>query len=226
MSTGFTSSPSPTTTAPACAPPRRHRLVTALVVGALLALGCIASVASAPTASAHDELTGTAPADASTVATAPDSVVLHFTEPPLTIGLAVKVTGPAGDVQQGAARVDGNDVVQALLPAAPAGAYRVAWRVTADDGHASSGELTFTATADNARVATATPEAGAPTTASTSSAPSTRASTSPAAETATPATTSSGTSPVAIAVIAVVLAVLAALTLVLTRRSRGSRNGS
>ncbi len=197
---------------------RRHRLVSALAVGALLALGGIASVASAPIASAHDELTGTTPADTSTVATVPDSVVLHFTEPPVTVGLAVRVTGPAGDVQEGAAAINGKDVVQPLKPSAPAGAYRVAWRVTADDGHASSGELTFTATATaaSARVATSTPGADAQT-----------ATTTPPTE-ATPAasTTSSDTSPVAIAAIVVVLVLLAGLALVLTRRSRGDQSRS
>lgn len=134
------------------------------------------------------------------------------------MGLAVRVTGPAGDVQQGAAAINGNDVVQPLKPSAPAGAYRVAWRVTADDGHASSGELTFTATATaaSARVATSTPGADAQTSTTT---PPTEA--TPAAS-----TTSSDTSPVAIAAIVVVLVLLAGLALVLTRRSRGDQSRS
>lgn len=200
-------------------PRRRHRLASTLVAGALVTLGGVASVASAPAASAHDELTSMTPADRSSVPTTPDRVVLHFTEPPLTVGLAVRVTGPTGDVQQGTAQITGNDVVQPLLPTAPAGAYRVAWRVTADDGHASSGELTFTASAANAREATATPGAGgvavSPSGAATPTAVATAA---PAVASA--AATSSGTSPVAIAVIVGVLVILGALALVVTQRSR------
>ncbi len=121
------------------------------------ALSMALTVLGAGPASAHDAFTGSTPANGSTVATTPDSVTLDFEEPPTTIGLTVKVTGPSGDVQQGAATIEGSKVVQALEPGAPAGSYRIAWRVTSDDGHPVSGELTFTSTAANARGATATP---------------------------------------------------------------------
>ena len=219
MSITPTSSSVPTTSSTHFPSRGRHRLASTLVAGALVTLGGIASVASAPAACAHDELTSMTPADRSSISTTPDEVVLHFTEPPLTVGLAVRVTGPTGDVQQGTAQITGSDVVQPLLPTAPAGAYRVAWRVTADDGHASSGELTFTAGAANAREATATPGVGgaaaSPSNAATATAAPAVASNS--------ATTSSGTSPVAIAVVVGVLVVLGALTLVITQRSRRAR---
>ena len=221
MSITPTSSSVPTTSSTHFPPRGRHRLASTLVAGALVTLGGIASVASAPAACAHDELTSMTPADRSSISTTPDEVVLHFTEPPLTVGLAVRVTGPTGDVQQGTARITGSDVVQPLLPTAPAGAYRVAWRVTADDGHASSGELTFTAGAANAREATATPGVGGAA-ASPSNAATATATPAPAVA-SNSATTSWGTSPVAIAVVVGVLVILGALTLVITQRSRRVR---
>ncbi len=97
-------------------------------------------------AAAHDELVSTDPADGATVDVAPDQVVLTFTRPALELGTEVLVTGPDGAaVSEGPARLVDATVVQPLAASRPAGAYRVDWRVTSEDGHPISGTLAFTA---------------------------------------------------------------------------------
>ena len=133
--------------------------LVALGAGLLLALG-------AEPASAHDELRSSTPADGATLASAPPQVVLTFEEPPVALGAQVVVTGPDGAVSAGASRLDGDAVVTDVRPGAPAGRYRVEWRVTSDDGHPVSGSFGFTAQAP----AAGTPSAAA---ASPSTAPAT-----------------------------------------------------
>jgi copper resistance protein C len=114
-----------------------------VVVGAVVAL----SAAVAP-AAAHNELIAVTPADAGTVAHTPPAVVLTFDQPVLGMGTVLSVTDGAGaQVQEGRPRVVDNAVTQALRAGAPAGAYRVEWRVTSADGHAISGATTFTSRA-------------------------------------------------------------------------------
>lgn len=105
------------------------------------------SVATASPASAHDALVSTSPADGSRVRAMPAEVVLTFEEPPASVGTSVVVTGPRGIVQHGASRLVGDTVHQPLAAGAPAGRYRVAWRITSDDGHVVSGTFVFTAAA-------------------------------------------------------------------------------
>jgi methionine-rich copper-binding protein CopC len=101
----------------------------------------------APTASAHDSLVSSSPADGQTVATMPDSIVLTMNEAAVAVGTRVVVSGPHGEVQQGRPRLSKNLVEQALEPSAPAGRYTVTWRVTSADGHPVSGTFSFTASA-------------------------------------------------------------------------------
>ena len=117
-----------------------------LVLGGVV----VAQVLAAGPASAHDELISTDPAPSSTVATVPSAVTLTFAEPPLTLGMGVDVTGPAGSVSTGAPTLSGKVVRQAVQPGAQAGSYTVRWRVTADDGHPVSGSFTFVASAPSA----------------------------------------------------------------------------
>ena len=121
----------------------RHRsvsVVLALLVASAVAIGIPGS------AQAHDVLEKTNPANGVTVATLPAEVVLTFSEAPLAIGAQVVVTGPTGNLADGPPRIAGTDVVQALLPAAPAGDYTVTYRVTSDDGHPVTGTFSFHAT--------------------------------------------------------------------------------
>ncbi|MEO7447528.1 MAG: copper resistance CopC family protein [Humibacillus sp.] len=109
----------------------------------VLLLLLLAALWTPLSASAHDVLERTDPADGSTVVVTPDRISLTFSEAPLSIGTQVVVTGPAGPVQQGSPVVSGTVVSQALASAAPAGDYTVTYRVTSDDGHPVTGTLAF-----------------------------------------------------------------------------------
>lgn len=117
---------------------RTTRLLLVLV-GAVVTL----VVAAAP-ASAHNSLVSTEPISGQELGRPPATVVLTFDEPAVAMGTQVLVTGPAGTVQQGPARLVDNTVSQSILGDAPAGRYTVDWRVTSADGHPVSGTFTFT----------------------------------------------------------------------------------
>ncbi len=114
------------------------------LASALLAIELLVIVPSA--AFAHDVLERTNPADGTTVTHLPSSVVLTFSEAPLTIGAQVVVTGPSGPVSSGAPTIKGRDVTQAIATTAPGGDYTVTYRVTSDDGHPVTGTFSFHAT--------------------------------------------------------------------------------
>ncbi len=113
---------------------------------------------------AHNGLVSSSPADGSTVAEPPPSIVLTFNEPAIKTGTKVLVTGPDGAVAAGAPELIDNTVEQALQPELPAGEYTVEWRVTSADGHPINGEFSFRVRTGS--VTTPTPE---PTTGSTGS---------------------------------------------------------
>lgn len=108
-----------------------------LVIAALLGL-------AAP-ASAHDELAGSTPASGATLRTPPTAVTLTMSEPPsTTIPPVVVVTGPDGArVEDGKPTVTGSVITQALRPVSEPGAYEIAFRVVADDGHPLTGTIPF-----------------------------------------------------------------------------------
>lgn len=114
---------------------------------AVVAAVVLTSLVGAAPAAAHNSLRATSPIDGETVARTPAAVVLTFREPALDIGTQILITGPAGPVHQGPARLIDNTVSQDLQPGAPAGAYTVTWRVTSADGHTLSGVFTFTSAA-------------------------------------------------------------------------------
>jgi len=155
-------------------PVDRWRALLALVVAAALVL------LVAPTASAHDSLVSSTPADGQTVEQVPDTIVLEMNEAVVAVGTRVVVTGPDGQMQQGRPQLSKNLVEQAVRADAPAGRYTVTWRVTSADGHPVSGTFSFTATS----AATATSSGP---TASTSSPTNGSASTTAAAEPSTAA---------------------------------------
>ena len=114
-------------------------------------------------AQAHDGLVSTSPAPEGAVAAAPSTVELRFTGEPLPLGTQVLVTGPDGaPVSEGPAEIRGTAVVQQLVDALPAGAYRVEWRSTSSDGHPLSGTYGFTVAEGTSPPAAAPPveEAG------------------------------------------------------------------
>lgn len=124
----------------------RHRTRPGLAVGVLgtmAALGVLLGVAAGP-AGAHDALESTVPADDAVLPSPPSEVVLTFGADQLAMGTAVTVTGPDGDDHaEGAPRVAGDVVTQAVTLEAPAGDYTVQWRSVSGDGHPTSGEFGF-----------------------------------------------------------------------------------
>lgn len=189
--------------------PRRRAGLAALALTA----GLLAPVVVAAPASAHDALRSTNPADGTTVDTAPDAVELEMSSTPLGLGTQVQVTGPAGVVSTGDARVVDTTVSQALLADRPAGEYTVQWRVTSSDGHPVSGSFTFTSTA---AVGTPAPTA-TPTTATPTAEPS-PTSASPTADDAATTGSSSGLTGAVIGLVVVLVAAVALGALAVRRR--------
>lgn len=205
-------------------------LVRSIAVAGLLVATLFGA---AGTASAHDVLESSNPADGSTVATLPDQITLTFNKNVLALGSVLKVTGPDGSVTQGKPTVTDNKVQQAIAPGSAAGDYSVVWRVTSADGHPISGEFAFSAKAGSKAAASAetaapTTEAVTPTTSEAATPEATATDASPtlgALDTTAAETQDSGTSSALIwLLIAFVAAVLAAGIYLASRRTRPSQD--
>ena len=107
------------------------------------ALALATTIAFAPAASAHDELTGTTPNNGATVTSAPSSLELTFAEKPLAVGNQISVKAPDGSTSKATPTVDGS-TVSAPFAGHGDGAYTVTRRVVSSDGHPISGSYTFT----------------------------------------------------------------------------------
>jgi copper resistance protein C len=129
----------------------------AVGVGLLVALAAGSAISAPSAATAHAVLLRTSPARGATLPTGPAEVTLTFDEPPLQLGAAVRVSGPGGLVSSGSPRIEKSIVHQALAPNLPAGAYRVDWKVTSDDGHPVSDTFSFTVTGGGAISAAPSP---------------------------------------------------------------------
>jgi copper transport protein len=121
-----------------------RRAVAAAAACALTAL--LALLFTPARADAHAELLSTEPAAGEHLATAPDQVVLHFSEAVNLGDDLVRVLDSKGDV------VDADDPVHlngerssVALPLPPLedGGYVVSWRVVSSDGHPVGGAFTF-----------------------------------------------------------------------------------
>lgn len=122
--------------------PSRRPAPWAALLAALVALLLLAPAGAA---SAHDQLTGSEPADGATVDEPPEEVVLTFSGEIAELGAQVVVADPDGaTVSDGDPEVVGTEVTQALVADLPAGDYDVTWRVTSEDGHPISGTFGFT----------------------------------------------------------------------------------
>jgi methionine-rich copper-binding protein CopC len=121
----------------------------------------LATVAAAP-AVAHTALRSTSPAAGATVDEAPSQVVLRLEEAPLPVGNVVRVTTGSGTVVSTGKAVVVGDEVRQPVDVSAAGTYRVAWRVTSDDGHPVSGAFRFTVRAVAAPSSTSAPAPAAP----------------------------------------------------------------
>lgn len=122
-------------------------LALALAVALALVVG-----GAAPPASAHAYLSSSSPADGASLAQAPRSVELHFTEHVVLESTEVVVTDTQGHrLPATKLTLVGEDedrespaTVVAALPPLGVGAYHVSWRtLSADDLHESGGVLAF-----------------------------------------------------------------------------------
>lgn len=114
-------------------------LVSILAAGLLL-------TAAAPHAAMHLKLDRSEPAKDASVAAAPAAIQLWYSQEPQVKLTTVKLTGPAGTVDLKpvtAADDDGSHLSAPVGQSLAAGAYTVAWRTLAKDGHVVSGEFGF-----------------------------------------------------------------------------------
>jgi methionine-rich copper-binding protein CopC len=187
-----------------------------LAVGLLALAALIGGTAVAPVAQAHSELISTDPADGAVLDVPPTTVSFTFNEallPDFVRFVGTDPNGQTGDLP--VSSVDGPTATIDWPAAAPAGEWRVSYRVVSQDGHPVEGGITFTYAGASPTTA---PTSAAPTTAApTSAAPTTAApspSTSPAAD------TSGGTSGIVIAGLAVGIIVIAGIVIALVARRR------
>ena len=103
-------------------------------------------LAAPATALAHTHLDHSSPAGGSTVATAPEQVVLWFTETLEPAFSTIEVRDTEGvAVHAGKATVDPANRMQMRVPLKPLtpGTYKVIWRVLSVDTHREQGNFTF-----------------------------------------------------------------------------------
>jgi methionine-rich copper-binding protein CopC len=93
----------------------------------------------------HVHLIKSTPAANTTVAAAPDSIELWFSQEPEIKVTTVKVTGPGNATVALAplASRDSSAVIAAVKGAMKNGAYTVTWRTMARDGHIARGTFAF-----------------------------------------------------------------------------------
>jgi methionine-rich copper-binding protein CopC len=120
-----------------------HRPVRAGAAVAF-AIGLVATTAWA--APFHLHLLKSSPAADATVAAAPDTIRLSFSETPELKVTTVTVTGAGSTAVALAplASADSATVVAGVKGKMSAGAYTVAWRTMAKDGHVARGTFAFT----------------------------------------------------------------------------------
>lgn len=192
------------------------RIRTALA-GVAVAVAAVFAVA-AP-ASAHDELVSSSPASGEQLTTAPEQVVLTFSNNLLELagnsGTAMSVVDASGDDWvSGDPVVSADTVTVPLKSGMPNGDFTVTWQVVSSDGHPTSGEYAFSL---------ATPEAAPSPSASASETTEPVQTTAPASpeETQAPAETEAAPWPLLIG-LGVVLIAAIAIVIVITVRKRRS----
>lgn len=204
---------------------RRSAAPRAILVGLL---SVVALVLGGTTASAHDTVIGTGPADGETLTTAPTQVTVEISAVPQSIGSRMVITSSDGTVLFDGEPTIADRVASVELPAVANDSYQVAWRLVSSDGHPIDGTFGFVvddpaavAPAEDSTADAATPTAEESTTPATTDAETTDAAPSDTAATDTAATDTaadasedgSGTSWIPVALIVVVIAGLVLLVL-------------
>jgi copper resistance protein C len=187
-----------------------------LAVGLLALAALIGGTAVAPVAQAHSELISTDPADGAVLDAPPTTVSFTFNEtlmPDFVRFVGTDPSGQTGDLP--VSSVEGPTATIDWPATAPAGEWRVSYRVVSQDGHPIEGGITFTYAGASP---TPAPTSAAPTSAEpTSAAPTTAA---PSPSTTPAADTSGGTSGLLIAGLAVGVIVIAGIVIALVARRR------
>lgn len=151
---------------PALCPSWSRRGPALLAVGAVLSLVLVAAlitVIRAAPASAHAKLATVTPAADARLTTPPTQVVVTFADPVNASFATVVVTTAAGvSVARGEPTVQAGTITQPLSPNMLSGTYRIAYRVTSEDGHPVTGESRFTLTLNPTASPTTTTAASAP----------------------------------------------------------------
>ncbi|MUL43959.1 copper resistance protein CopC [Streptomonospora sp. PA3] len=216
---------------PAAASPaqRRRRAARRPGVAAAALLGSLAlATATAPAALAHDTLIDSSPQDGAELDTAPDEVVLTFSNDIGQGGNAIVVTGPEGEThEEGPVEIDGPEAAVGLKELPAAGEYTVAYRVVSSDGHTLEDEIAFSVTEAAVPEPSPSPEAESP------SAPPTGgdetggadAEEAPAAQSPTDPM-SSLLGPVGGVIAAIAVLALIAILLIRIRNRPGGRDGA
>jgi methionine-rich copper-binding protein CopC len=108
-----------------------------------LSLGLLLALGAGGSAFAHAFLDHASPAVGSTLAAAPPSVRIWFTQALEPAFSGAEVSDAKGNrVESGAPRIAGNLMTIALKPLPP-GEYQVHWHVISVDTHATEGNFTF-----------------------------------------------------------------------------------
>lgn len=124
--------------------PRHAALSRVLTVAVLSVLSVL--LAAAP-AYAHTRLVTSDPADAASLATAPDRVTLTFDDNITARLSTITVIGPDGAAwHTGEVTANGPTISSAVRPLGPAGGYQIGYRVVGGDGHPVQGGVSFTLT--------------------------------------------------------------------------------
>ncbi|MFC5137469.1 copper resistance protein CopC [Actinomycetospora rhizophila] len=196
----------------------RPRGVLAALLTGLLALSAL--LFTAGTASAHDVVTGSDPADGSTVATAPTQVSVTFSDEPQGQLSTLTVVGPDGTHhEQGQAATQGNVVSVPVGPLPQAGTYEVGYRIISSDGHPTSGSVSFELTTPSAPAGTAAAAPADPAAPSDHSAHGGQPTAPPSPAAAAGPDGGSGGVPAWVFVVIAVVVVGGAVALVLRRRA-------
>ena len=181
-------------------------------LASLLLAGLVLLLTAGP-AMAHTELKTSDPKEGASLSTVPQKVTLTFEEAVTLPNNPIRITGPDGSAWDvGTPTISGASVTAPVTPSGPAGAYTLAYTVTADDGDAVSGKVHFDLTVPASTPSAAPAEAPAPTAAASE----------PAAPPAAPAPASNGFPAWGWAIVVVV--VLAAVAGLLVSRSRRARD--
>lgn len=110
-------------------------------------LAVISSLLLVASAWAHTDVVSTSPIDGAVIDVTPAEISITFSEPPIEAGAAILLADVSGtQLPLGEVNFEGAKISAAAPIDLPAGDYVVTWRVSAEDGHALTGEFSFTFT--------------------------------------------------------------------------------